>query len=218
VNLYFLWSVERVGVLCDVKTIGGIDWYRWGVKHLLPAQRADGSWFGGVTGSPTSDTCFALLFLKRANLLPGLAKELRQRVAIRDPGPASLGDVPKKGEGQPRESSPEKGTPPKSGPLAVTFKGLKAGQQVQRRVIVRGPAPFRITAVKETSAQLTTQADSQKRERHELTLTLRPAKAGEFKQILRLQTDIPGQAEVLIEVRGRVAPSQVQPGLPLADK
>src|SRR6185437_12670228 len=77
-NLYLLWSVERVGVLCQLNTIGKKDWYRWGVKHLLSAQRADGSWFGqGYPHStPTVDTCFALLFLRRVDLLPGLAKEL----------------------------------------------------------------------------------------------------------------------------------------------
>src|SRR5438874_11690380 len=29
-NLYFLWSVERVAMLYNLKTIGGKDWYRWG--------------------------------------------------------------------------------------------------------------------------------------------------------------------------------------------
>src|SRR5262249_438165 len=91
VNLYYLWSVERVGVLCGLKTIGGKDWYKWGVKHLLPAQKEDGSWFtrGYLGSSPTIDTCFALLFLKRADLLPGLRERLQQRLAITDPGPTS---------------------------------------------------------------------------------------------------------------------------------
>ncbi len=29
-SLYFLWSLERIGVLFDLKTIGGKDWYGWG--------------------------------------------------------------------------------------------------------------------------------------------------------------------------------------------
>ncbi len=88
VNLYFLWSVERVGILCDLKTIGGKDWYRWGVGHLLPAQKADGSWIGrGSGGAPVIDTCFALLFLKRAALIPGLREALQRRLIITDPGP-----------------------------------------------------------------------------------------------------------------------------------
>jgi hypothetical protein len=88
-NLYFLWSVERVGVAYNLKTIGGKDWYGWGVEHLLAAQKRDGSWFGdGYQGSsPTTDTCFALLFLKRADLLPGLSAAIQKRLKITDPGP-----------------------------------------------------------------------------------------------------------------------------------
>ena len=63
-NAYFLWAVERVGVLYSLKTIGNKDWYRWGVRALLPNQRADGSWFGnGYSGSDAKlDTAMALLF------------------------------------------------------------------------------------------------------------------------------------------------------------
>jgi hypothetical protein len=102
-NLYFVWSVERVGVLYGLKTIGGKDWYCWGVEHLLPTQREDGSWFGnGYLGSsPTIDTSFALLFLKRADLMPGLGEKLQQRLKISDPGP-------KKSPGE--KSDPKTGT------------------------------------------------------------------------------------------------------------
>jgi len=56
-NLYFLWSVERVGVLLNLKTIGGMEWYPWGVDLLLAAQKKDGSWIGrGNGGSPVIDT------------------------------------------------------------------------------------------------------------------------------------------------------------------
>src|SRR5262249_48482141 len=34
-NLYFLWSVERVGVLYGLPTIGDKDWYRWGAEVLI---------------------------------------------------------------------------------------------------------------------------------------------------------------------------------------
>jgi hypothetical protein len=78
INTYFLWTVERVGVLYDVREMAGKDWYRWGVDLLLRAQKADGSWLqGGYPGaSRPLDTCFALLFLKRANLLADLTKNL----------------------------------------------------------------------------------------------------------------------------------------------
>jgi hypothetical protein len=69
-SLYFVWSVERIGVLYDLTKIAGRDWYQWGVAMLLPTQRGNGCWetHSYIGSSATLDTCFALLFLKRANL------------------------------------------------------------------------------------------------------------------------------------------------------
>jgi hypothetical protein len=39
------------------------DWYARGARAILGAQQADGSWPGG---QPVPDTCFAVLFLRRA--------------------------------------------------------------------------------------------------------------------------------------------------------
>jgi hypothetical protein len=77
-NLYFLWSVERVGVLYNVGTIGGKDWYRWGAEILVANQKQAGNWEGGGYhgADATIDTCLALLFLKRANLATDLATRL----------------------------------------------------------------------------------------------------------------------------------------------
>jgi hypothetical protein len=78
---YFLWSVQRVGVLYDLDLIDGKDWYAWGCKKLLPpAQKNDGSWTGGgvyVGENTFLNTCFALLFLKRANLVKDLTDKLQ---------------------------------------------------------------------------------------------------------------------------------------------
>ncbi len=86
-NLYLLWSVERVAVLYDLKTIGGKDWYRWGAQVLVANQQPAGHWAGGqYHGSAAhTDTCFALLFLKRSNLVPDLTENLRLYMVIRDP-------------------------------------------------------------------------------------------------------------------------------------
>ena len=71
-NLYFLWSVERVAVLYNLKKLGQKDWYLWGAELLVANQHADGHWQdGGYHGaSSTIDTCLALLFLKQANCTP----------------------------------------------------------------------------------------------------------------------------------------------------
>ncbi|HYT92295.1 MAG TPA: hypothetical protein VEL76_26510 [Gemmataceae bacterium] len=75
-DLYFLWSVERVGVLYDLTKIGDKDWYSWGVDIILKHQRPDGSWEDRFPG--LCDTCFALLFLKQANLAKDLTDKLQR--------------------------------------------------------------------------------------------------------------------------------------------
>jgi hypothetical protein len=67
-HYYYLYALERVGMLYGTWMIGAHDWYREGANYLLDAQKPDGSWQGakGGAGAATWDTCFAILFLKRA--------------------------------------------------------------------------------------------------------------------------------------------------------
>ena len=76
---YFLWSVERVAVLYDLDRIDGKDWYGWGCRVLLPRQKNDGSWHDAAFygNNVAVNTCFALLFLKRANLARDLTDKLQ---------------------------------------------------------------------------------------------------------------------------------------------
>jgi hypothetical protein len=74
-DLYFLWSVERVAVVFDLKVIGGKEWYDWGTDIILANQLRDGSWRDRFPGVP--DTCFALLFLKRVNIAKDLTDKFR---------------------------------------------------------------------------------------------------------------------------------------------
>ncbi len=57
---YYLYGVERLAAIAGRDRIGTHDWYAEGARHLVADQRDDGSW-----GDPW-DTCFALLFLRRA--------------------------------------------------------------------------------------------------------------------------------------------------------
>jgi hypothetical protein len=68
---YFLWSLERVCVGLDLKVLGKKDWYEWGAEILVANQGGDGAWRGEFAGYE-ADTCFGLLFLKRANFLRDL--------------------------------------------------------------------------------------------------------------------------------------------------
>lgn len=68
---YFMWSVERVGVLLGLEKLGDVDWFDRGSAALLASQRDDGGWPSAhVESDPDglADTSFALLFLRKANL------------------------------------------------------------------------------------------------------------------------------------------------------
>jgi hypothetical protein len=86
-HYYFLWSLERVAVAWGLETIGTKDWYAWGAEVLVANQQRNGGW-EGANGEGGPDTCFALLFLRRANLAHDLAVLLKGKV--RDPGRAVL--------------------------------------------------------------------------------------------------------------------------------
>jgi len=65
---YFLYSLERAGMLAGVKRVGGSDWYYEGALQLLVRQQTEdkkqGAW-NDKNGDATPPTCFGLLFLKR---------------------------------------------------------------------------------------------------------------------------------------------------------
>ncbi|MCP3920261.1 MAG: hypothetical protein GY711_32445 [bacterium] len=60
---YYLYGLERMGGLAGSHRVGEHYWYAEGASFLVPRQDEDGSWQGGTD---LSQTCFALLFLKRA--------------------------------------------------------------------------------------------------------------------------------------------------------
>ncbi|OHB74861.1 MAG: hypothetical protein A2Z34_03365 [Planctomycetes bacterium RBG_16_59_8] len=72
-NLYYLYALERIGMLAQVRNIGDHFWYKEGAEHLCGAQRGDGSWAGPRRYSGEAwdivNTDFALLFLKRATMI-----------------------------------------------------------------------------------------------------------------------------------------------------
>jgi len=64
---YYMYALERAGILYGTEKIGPHEWYKEGVEALLDAQRLDdGSWTSKESGNPVNDTCFAILFLRRA--------------------------------------------------------------------------------------------------------------------------------------------------------
>jgi hypothetical protein len=71
--VYFLWSLERVCMIYNFKHFNGLDWYEWGAKKLFAAQREDGGWQGDPISGRNSETAWAMLFLRKVNLIPAEA-------------------------------------------------------------------------------------------------------------------------------------------------
>ncbi len=65
---YYLYGVERAGVLAGTYRFGRNDWWDGGAGHLLGEQEDPGSWPEEPGLSSFCTTCFALLFLKRATI------------------------------------------------------------------------------------------------------------------------------------------------------
>jgi hypothetical protein len=63
---YYMYGLERSGVLSLAVLFGSHNWYEEGANAILSHQNGDGSWRGDGNDGATADTCFALLFLKRA--------------------------------------------------------------------------------------------------------------------------------------------------------
>jgi hypothetical protein len=70
-HYYYLYGLERAGVLARVVYMAGNRWYAEGAKYLVDAQSPDGAWRvasasrGGQAADPVTQS-FALLFLARA--------------------------------------------------------------------------------------------------------------------------------------------------------
>ncbi len=78
--LYYLYGLERVGMLYGTDRMGPHEWYPEGANHLLATQQG-GAW-GGDKFAPQANTCFAILFLRRGTL------PLKPPVAVATGGPA----------------------------------------------------------------------------------------------------------------------------------
>lgn len=68
-SLAYMWALERWCGLSARESFAGRDWYREGAEWLLETQAADGSWTS--QDHPLENTCFALLFLRRATVSSG---------------------------------------------------------------------------------------------------------------------------------------------------
>ncbi len=96
---YYLYGLERVGALAEVTHIGDHDWYREGAAHLVRGQSRKGNW-GPILGGGHPQTCFALLFLRRATApktggpTAQVSRRYFQRSEVASVRIAAAGDAP----------------------------------------------------------------------------------------------------------------------------
>jgi hypothetical protein len=126
---YFLFSMERMAMVYDIDKIGDTEWYVWGAEHLLDWQGGDGGWGGEV------ETCFALLFLRRANVAADLTLDLKGIARDGNPPPRTpAGSTPKRNSRErdpfdvpqfaPKEKEKKQSTTPAPGGKSLEYKAV----------------------------------------------------------------------------------------------
>lgn len=65
-HYYYLYGLERAGMIAGTEEFNKRKWYKNGAEFLIKAQQDNGSWLADAAPNVLSDTCFAILFLKRA--------------------------------------------------------------------------------------------------------------------------------------------------------
>jgi len=90
-------------------------------------------------------------------------------------------------------------------PSSVNLGLVKPGAESERKLIIRGVKPFRITKVQGTDNQLSVKdSTNASKPVHVLTVTLKPAKTGDFSRILKVITDLKEEGEVEFEAKAQI--------------
>jgi len=92
-------------------------------------------------------------------------------------------------------------------PSAVSLGDIKAGSDGERKVIVRGIQPFRITNVKGTDKQIAVKDNAAEAKTvHVLTVTIHGSKPGEVNRTFHVITDVQGEDNLEFTAQGRIVP------------
>jgi hypothetical protein len=90
-------------------------------------------------------------------------------------------------------------------PDAVALGPVAVNAESERRVILRGAKPFKITAVKGADDELTVHDSTEdSKPVHVLTVKLKPAKAGELNRSVHIETDLPDDGVIEFQVSAQV--------------
>ncbi|MBI2807651.1 MAG: DUF1573 domain-containing protein [Planctomycetes bacterium] len=92
-------------------------------------------------------------------------------------------------------------------PSTVSLGQVKAGTESDRKVIIRGVRPFRITGIFGTDKQLQVRStNNDSKAVHVLTVTLNPNTPGNLSRIIRVQTDLTNNNQIEFHAQAKVVP------------
>jgi hypothetical protein len=83
-------------------------------------------------------------------------------------------------------------------PSPIVVRDMKVGESQTKKVFVRGPRPFRITAVEGQGDGVTVDIPNRQDMTQVLTVHINPTKAGDFRRQLMIRTDLDGDATSLV--------------------
>lgn len=87
-------------------------------------------------------------------------------------------------------------------PAVVSLGSVKAKAEAERRVIIRGVAPFKITEVKGLDEGVEVKKPEESKQIHVLTIKVKPPKAGAIDRTLRVVTDLKKDNEIEVKLTG----------------
>ena len=108
---------------------------------------------------------------------------------------------------EPPKLAAPKATPKKAGQPTISLGIVKAGTQAERKIILRGPRPFKITEITGIDGWVRVR-DSKEESRnvHVLTVTVRPEAPGQLDHTIHILTDLPTGNEIEFTTRAQVLP------------
>jgi hypothetical protein len=92
-------------------------------------------------------------------------------------------------------------------PPTLQLGQAKVGQEAERKIILRGVRPFKISSVIGSDGQITAVPGGQeKKPVHVLTVRLKGTQAGEINNTFKVITDMPEEGEIEFKAHGEVVP------------
>lgn len=89
----------------------------------------------------------------------------------------------------------------------MTLGQVKAGQELDRKLIIRGITPFRITGISGADGQIrVVESNSESKSVHVLTVTLSPLEPGLLSRLIKVHTDLQNGGDIEFNAQATVIP------------